>query len=64
MSKLEQRTLRNDVYQAEKNLISIASKQGKTSPEYRQALRQFVRLWSILKMTRSQDEFFQEVSGA
>lgn len=62
MSKLQQRSLRNDVCQAEKTLDNIASDQGRTSPEYRDALQRFVRLWSVLRMTRSKDEFFREVT--
>ncbi len=61
MPKLEQRTLKNDVFQAEKTLASIASEQGKSSPEYRNALKRFTRLWFVLRLTRSKDEFFQEV---
>lgn len=63
MSKLEQRILKNDIHQAEKNLISVAYERGKASPEYKSALQRFVRLWAILKMTRSKDEFFGEVTS-
>lgn len=64
MPKLEQRTLKNDVYQAEKDLRSIASEQGRSTPAYQNALRRFARLWSVLKMTRSHSEFFREVSSS
>jgi hypothetical protein len=63
MQKLEQRVLRNDVQLAEKQLSSIATKHGKTSPEYREALKRFARLWSVLKMTRSQEEFLTELNN-
>lgn len=62
MSKLQQRALRNDVCEAEKTLDNIACEQGKASPEYRHALKRFVRLWSVLRMTRRKDEFFQDVT--
>jgi hypothetical protein len=63
MPKIEQRVLRNDVYQAEKNLSKTAATYGKTSPEYQDALKRFARLWSVLRMTRSHEEFFNEVSN-
>jgi hypothetical protein len=62
MAKIEQRVLRNDVYQAERHLANTAATHGKTSPEYREALKRFARLWSVLRMTRSHEEFFQEVN--
>jgi DNA-nicking Smr family endonuclease len=63
MPKLEQRVLKHDVIQAEKQLTKLAITHGKTSPEYQNALKRFIRLWSVLRMTRSQDEFFHEVSN-
>lgn len=63
MPKLEQRVLTYDVQQAEKHLARIAKTHEKTSAEYQNALKRFIRLWSVLRMTRSQDEFFHEVSN-
>lgn len=63
MPKLEQRTLKRDLSQAERTLLSIATEQGKTSPEYRNALKRFARLWAVLRMTRGKEEFFREVSS-
>jgi uncharacterized protein (DUF1786 family) len=63
MQKLEQRVLRNDVQLAEKRLSQVAARHGKSSPEYREALQRFARLWSVLKMTRSQEEFLTELKN-
>ncbi len=62
MPKLEQRQLKVDLSQAQKNLNIIAYEFGKDNPEYRQALQRFARLWFVLRLTRSRDEFLQEVS--
>ncbi|WP_373532605.1 hypothetical protein [Vampirovibrio sp.] len=63
MPKLEQRTLQRDLSQAESALSDIAIQQGKESPQYRLALRHFGRIWSLLKLTRTQDEFFAEITS-
>ncbi len=63
MPKLEQRKIQRDLSQAERSLMIIAKQQGKESPQYRSALQHFARLWALLKMTRSQNEFFAEISS-
>ena len=62
MPKLEQRKLKADLNRAEKALNTIASEIGKDNLEYQQALLRFTRLWFVLRLTRSNDEFLQEVS--
>jgi hypothetical protein len=63
MSKLEQRKIQRDLSQAERSLMIIAVQQGKESPQYCSALQHFARLWELLVMTRSQNEFFAEISS-
>jgi DNA-binding transcriptional ArsR family regulator len=63
MPKLEQRTIQRDLTRAEKVLLKIAEQQGKDSQQYRIALQHFGRLWAILKMTRSRNEFFAEITS-
>lgn len=63
MPKLEQRRLKADLSQAQKKLTAIAYEFGKDNLEYRQALQRFTRLWFVLRLTRSRDEFLQEVSS-
>jgi hypothetical protein len=62
MRKIEQRVLRHDVQMAEKSVAQTAVAYGKNSKEYQEALKRFARLWSVLKMTRSHDEFITEVT--
>ncbi len=62
MSKLEQRRLKADLSQAQKSLNAIAYEFGKDNPDYQQALQRFARLWFVLRLTRSRDEFLKEVS--
>jgi hypothetical protein len=64
MPKPQQRVLRHEVFEAERHLSTIEVEHGKNSPEFIQAQRRFVQLWSMLKMTRSQDEFLSEVLTA
>ena len=61
MPKLEQQLLRNDVCKAEQSLLSIGNEYGKDSQQYQSALKRFMRLWFVLKMTRRQQEFLHEV---
>ncbi len=61
MPKLEQQSLRNDVCKAEHNLLSIGNEYGKESQQYQSALKRFLRLWFVLKLTRKQQEFLHEV---
>lgn len=61
MAPPQQRVLRNDVLQAERGLLQVEAQHGKDSPEYRQALTRMARLWSVLKLTRGQDEFLQDL---
>jgi hypothetical protein len=63
MPKLEQRTIQRDLSQAERSLRNIAALEGKESPQYRSALQHFARLWALLKMTRSRNEFFAEITS-
>jgi hypothetical protein len=62
MPKLDQRRLKADLSRAQKNLNAIAYEFGKDNPVYRQALQRFARLWFVLRLTRSKDEFLREVS--
>jgi len=62
MPKLEQQTLRQDVCRAEQTLLSIEKEYGKESQQYQSALKRFLRLWFILKMTRTNQEFLHEVN--
>lgn len=62
MPKLEQRVLKNDIFKADRALLAIEREHGKASPQYREALTRFVRLWSVLKLSRHRDEFFSEVA--
>ncbi len=62
MPKLEQQLLRNDVCKAERSLLSIGKEYGKDSQQYKSALKRFLRLWFVLKMTRKQQEFLHEVN--
>jgi hypothetical protein len=58
----EQRVIRNDIFQAERNLVRVEAEFGKSSAEYQNALRRFARLWSILRMTHSQESFLHEIT--
>lgn len=64
MSELKQQTLRQHILQAENTLFALSSQDGKVSLAYGQALRRFIRIWSVMKMTRNPDEFLKEVSHA
>lgn len=54
--------IRNDVLQAENEVTRVLNVAGKDSPAYRDALRRFARVWFVLRMTRSKEEFLKEVS--
>lgn len=56
--------IRDDVLQAEAELTYVAGKYGKGTPQYKDALRKFARVWFVLRMTRSKDEFLKEVTAS
>jgi hypothetical protein len=63
MAKLQQHTLSGDLLMAANELAEIKIQQGSGSMGYRSALKRVARLWSVLRMTRSHDEFLREVSA-
>ncbi len=58
---LEPRVIRNDIFKTQQSLAQLEAKHGKASPEYQQALKNFARLWSVLKLTHQQNEFLEEI---
>lgn len=62
MPKPERRQLKADLNQTQKVLDAIATEFGKDNRDYQLALQRFARLWFVLRLTRSQDEFLKEVS--
>ena len=62
MTKFELQLLKNDFFKAERALLSTEQEYGKASPQYQEALKRFARLWAVLKMSRSQEEFLRETT--
>lgn len=42
---------------AEINLTHFSARRGKDSPEYRESLQDFAKVWHLLKRNRSSSEF-------
>ncbi len=61
MSKLNQNVICGELVNASQTLLELQDSQGKTSVAYQQGLTRVTRLWAILKMTRSQDEFLHDI---
>lgn len=61
MAKLQQHALSGDLLIAAKELIELKAQDGEDSVGYRNGLKRVARLWSVLKMTRRNDEFLQDV---
>ena len=57
MQKLEQRTIRHHLLLAQRRLEQLALTYGKHTPQYRSMLVKIRRLWALLQMTRSRNEF-------
>jgi len=62
MAKLQQQALRGDLLNAAKILPELKEQHGRSSPHYQAALKHVARLWSVLKMTRRQEEFLAEIT--
>ena len=54
--------IRSDVLQAESDVTVVASKYGKNSPQYKDALKRFARVWFVLRMTREKNEFLHDIT--
>jgi len=63
MAALKQQTLRTDLASIIKRLPALKTQFGEHSVSYQQALIRVKRLWSILRMTRSQTEFLQDIKN-
>lgn len=61
MALPEQRVLRHDLLKAQHDLNHAESQFGKQSQEYQTALKQFARLWNVLRLTHSQDAFLKDL---
>lgn len=51
------------VMAAELNLTFFASRHGKESFEYQQALKDFATAWYLLRRNRDSDDFLKEVTA-
>jgi hypothetical protein len=62
MAKLQQQLLQSEILTAAQILPELREQHGRTSDDYQASLRRVARLWSLMKMTRSREEFMAEVN--
>lgn len=62
MSMTSIRELQYDVLSAEREVSKIERVYGKDTPEYRHALTQLARIWSVLRLNRSREEFVHDLT--
>lgn len=63
MAKLQQHALLGDLLTAAHELKNLKDQQGQDSIDYRNGLKRVARLWSVLRMTRRNDEFLNNVTS-
>lgn len=54
-------TVRHDFLKTERRLHEIERAHGKASEEFQMAQKKLLRLWSMMRLMRTQDEFLGEI---
>ena len=63
MAKLQQTALLGDLLTATHGLKDLKDQRGQDSTDYRNGLKRVARLWSVLRMTRHNEEFLNDVTS-